>query len=162
MEQWRDIQDYEGIYQVSNKGRVRSLKFGKTKILSLGRTTSGHMQVKFLKNGTAKNISVHQLVAQTFIPNPNNCDVIHHKDHNQENNMVENLEWMTKQEHDSIHSDDRKIKVYQYRLDNELVAIWSSASEASKQLNFNVSHIVDCCNGKRKTHKGYKWSYEPL
>lgn len=162
MEEWRDIRGYEGIYQVSNLGRVKSLKFGKERILSLGKTTSGHMQATLLKNGVAKHIGIHQLVAEAFIPNPNGCDIVHHIDHDTSNNIVENLVWMTKEEHDAMHVDERKITVFQYTIDDKLVKIWSSASEAAKQLNFNVSHIVDCCNGKRKTHKGYKWSYEPL
>ena len=90
---WCPIKGYENIYEVSDKGRVKSLKFGKERILKLGITTDGYLMVKLLKNGEKKNLLVHRLVAQTFIPNPDNLPEVNHKDENKENNSVQNLEW---------------------------------------------------------------------
>lgn len=174
MEEWRDIQGYEGLYQVSNEGRVKSLEReimrsdGKTlplkeKILKPNlNNSSRHYQVLLCENGIEKWKQVHQIVAQTFIPNPNGCDVVHHKDHNPQNNRVENLMWMSKEEHDAIHRAEQAKTIYQYTIQGELIAVYSSAYEAARELRFSQGNITMCCQGKRKTHKGYKWSYKPL
>ena len=95
---WRDIPGYEGKYQVSNTGQVRSLNYnhtGKTKILKQGTTIHGYKQVILYKDGKHKRYSVHRLVAQAFIPNPNNLPQVNHKDENKTNNVAWNLEWMS-------------------------------------------------------------------
>lgn len=192
MELWRDVRGYEGLYQVSNYDRVRSLdryvrKKGrngtecvqprKGKILRQ-HNSRGYLFVALCKNGVHKAHKIHQLVAQAFIPNPLNYDNVHHKDHNPLNNMVENLEWMNSNEHVSMHARERAIKrgrktIYQYTLEGELVAIWDSAREVEKQLGYNHGCISMCCKGgcfyKRRNkwvnktqHKGYRWSYTPL
>lgn len=120
MELWRDIRGYEGIYQVSNLGRVRSLdiivmrKNGrqltvKGRILSFTKNAQGYLVVWLYKNGKKKDRRIHQLVAEAFItnPNPKFYTVVHHKSRNKEDNRVENLEWMTKLEHDAEHIDER-------------------------------------------------------
>ena len=105
-EVWRDIKGYEGLYQVSNLGRVKSLEryvkgiYGlrkvQQKIMSIARIrTNGYMQVHLTKNGIAKKYQVHRLVAEAFIPNPNNLPIVNHKDENKINNCVWNLEWCT-------------------------------------------------------------------
>lgn len=179
MEMWRDIRGYEGLYQVSNYGRVRSLdrvieyyqptakKLVKTlfkgKILKSNfNYGSGHYQVLLCNNGEEKWHQVHVLVAEAFLPNPSNCDIVHHKDHDTSNNRVENLEWLTKEEHDLGHGTEKSKVVYQYTLDGDLVAIWASANEAARQLGYSQGNITMCCQGKRKSHKGYIWSYIPL
>ena len=184
MEMWRDIRGYEGLYQVSNYGRVRSLDRyvkGKSNSLRLlkGRIIrqiqhGDYLHVLLYRNGVGKWLEVHQLVAQTFIPNPHDYDVVHHKDHDPSNNRVENLEWMPNNEHAAMHAAIRAKErgwgttVYQYTLDGELVAIFPSTSEAAKQFGFDKNEISICCRGgrhrnkkwiARKTHKGFKWSY---
>lgn len=95
---WRDIPGYEGKYQVSNTGQVRSLNYngtGKKQILKGGTTRDGYKIVQLWKNGKGKTYIVHRLVAQAFIPNPNNLPCINHKDENKTNNFYKNLEWCT-------------------------------------------------------------------
>lgn len=108
MEIWKDIKGYEGLYQVSNLGRVKSLgrfhKFPnggiyeiKPRILKNATETSGYLFVA-LYNGYRKQYKIHRLVAEAFIPNPNNLPQVNHKDLNKQNNRVDNLEWCTASE----------------------------------------------------------------
>ena len=106
MEEWKSIPGYECLYEVSNLGRVRSLdryvkgksesyRLHKGKVLSPGKDKDGYLQVCLCCNGKYKIISVHRLVAQAFIPNPDNLPMINHKDEVKTNNSVDNLEWCT-------------------------------------------------------------------
>ena len=169
-EQWKVIKDYEGLYQVSNLGRVKSLerityrKNGtpltvKEKILK-GFKSKEYRVVELSKDGETNTEFIHKLVAQSFIPNPNNFDVVHHKDHNPLNNSAENLEWIDKDEHYKLHHKEQSKKVYQYNLDGKLIKIWESVHKASRELGCSSGNIFRCLNDKRKTACGSKWSYE--
>lgn len=95
-EVWKEIEGYEGLYQVSTEGQVRSLNYnhtGKTKILQQDTSKRGYKRVRLSKNGKTKPYSVHRLVAQAFISNPNSLPCINHKDENPSNNCSWNLEW---------------------------------------------------------------------
>lgn len=94
-ELWRDIPYYEGLYQISNYGRVRSFHKNKTKYKTQRTNNRGYLVVQLYKNGKMKNEYVHRLVALTFIPNPNHFPQVNHKDEDKQNNYVENLEWCT-------------------------------------------------------------------
>lgn len=167
-EYWKDIVNYEN-YQVSNLGRVRSLYNNKgqyrIKILNpiIG---NGYYRVRLFKNKKNKLYSVHRLVAEAFIHNPDNLPCINHKDENRLNNIVENLEFCTHKYNSNygtaIKRTINKIskKVYQYTLDGELVKIYNSVKEC-EQYNFKHSGISACCRGDkyRKTYKGYIWRY---
>lgn len=97
-EEWRDIKGYEGLYQVSNLGRVKSLNYlntGREQFLIAANDTAGYKIVSLCKNSKRKTCTIHKLVATAFIPNPNKLPMINHKDENKANNEIDNLEWCT-------------------------------------------------------------------
>lgn len=165
MEEWKDIEGYEGLYQVSNYGRVRNSKRGIYRAFS--DNGYGYYMVILCKNGKKKPFYVHRLVAEAFIPNPNNYEQINHKNENKHQNNVENLEWCSPKYNmnygtarERTSEKQRKI-VYQYTLDGKLVKIWNGVNQC-KYFGFEPSSISQCCNGIRKKHKGHIWSYKPL
>lgn len=107
-EEWKDIKGYEGLYQVSNLGRVKSLEretiIGKNRIVHQKEkimkytTRSGYYNLVLRKNGKRTSKQVHRLVAEAFIPNPTNLSIVNHIDYNRKNNVVSNLEWCTQKE----------------------------------------------------------------
>ena len=155
IEQWKNIVDYPD-YEISNLGRVRSLKFGKEVILSPGMRNDGYLLVNLWKNGEKKGFLVHRLVAQAFIPNPFNYPCINHKDHNRQNNNVENLEWCTAQYNVEY---SRAKQVGQYDLNGNLIRTWKSAAEIERSLGYSDSSISKCCRGLLPSAYGYKWRY---
>ena len=175
IEIWKDIEGYEGLYQVSSLGRVRSLprKGTSGKILRPGTNTKGYLFVILYKDGKTKCYKVHRLVAQAFVPNDDpehKTQVNHINDEDKSDNRVSNLNWMSPKENLNWGSRNKrasqKLKnhpneskpVKQLTLDGTLVAIWPSTQEAERN-GFKHTHIGQCCNGKRKTHKGYLWAY---
>ena len=93
MEEWKNVIGYEGLYEVSNKGNVRNVR--RNTLLRLTKTNYGYIQVSLYKNGIRTGLKVHRLVAEVFIPNPDNLPQINHKDEDKTNNNVTNLEWCT-------------------------------------------------------------------
>lgn len=173
---WKDIVGYEGLYQVSNLGRVKMM--GRKKRMWHGAYT--HIKPKILKqfvvrgymksklrdiNGLTKMISVHILVATAFIPNPNNYPCINHKDENKQNNNVENLEWCTHKYNSNYGtaiercSIKRYKKVAQYTKDGVLIKSFESMTQAVSETNISFSLISMCCNGVIKTAKGYIFKF---
>ena len=166
MEEWKDVIGFEGIYQISNYGNCKSLdrviirKNGRKYIIK-GKVLSQHIDDRgYLRCSAGK---IHKLVAEAFIPNPNNYNTVHHKDHNKLNNMVENLEWIDAETHNRSHGGQHPCKsVYQYSINNELINTYSSTQEAGRINNYSYSRIAKCCRNEQKIYKGYKWSYYPL
>ena len=175
---WKDVKGYEGLYQVSNLGNVKSLKRvvphkmtgSRTipeKILKLISDGSGYLYVSLSKDGKKKNPKVHRLVAESFIPNPDNLPQVNHIDEDKSNNRVDNLEWVTSLDnlnHSNViekgHSSRRK-KVIQKSFDGRVIAIYTSITEAVKEIGVgNHSLISMCCSGKRKSAYNYLWEYE--
>ena len=180
---WRDIKDYEGLYQVSNLGRVRSLNYrhiGKVNIRKTSKTRSGYLIVCLYKDGKRKYFSVHRLVAETFIQNLLNLPEVNHKDEDKTNNFVGtpendykdgNLEWCDYtynnkygtriERYIKTNTNGKKSKqVLQYTLDGDFVQEWPSATEPKRKLGYSQGHISECCRGEVKSYKGYIWRYK--
>lgn len=174
---WVDIKDYEGLYQVSNWGRVKSLerydalgRLVEEKILKEIINSSGHLYVNLCKNGVEKQYYIHRLVAMHFIPNPYNKPEVHHRDHNPENNNVENLVWLTYEEHraehperyETVRKSARKAcskHINQFALDGLFVRAWYSAMDIKRELGYDNSAIIKCCKGKLTQAYGSIWKY---
>lgn len=135
IEEWRPIEGYEGLYEVSNTGQVRSLdmyvksRYGnyrlhKGKVLSPAKDTNGYLKVNLCYDGKDKIIRVHRLVAQAFIPNPDNLLEVNHKDEVKSNNCVENLEWCDRKY--NINYGSRKDKVRDTKIKN---GCWTGLSK---------------------------------
>ena len=114
---WKDIPGYQGLYQVSNTGKVRSLRYNKTRILKQWTTEKGYKKVQLHNNCTYKNYYTHRLVAQTFIANPNNLPEVNHVNENPGDNVVWNLEWCTS--HYNVNYGNRTQKQIQTIKDNK-------------------------------------------
>ena len=165
-EVWCTIKGYESQYQVSDQGRVRSLKFGKERILKPGITTDGYLIVGLCNNGKHKWYSVHRLVAKTFIPNPDNLPEVNHKDEDKENNSVHNLEWCSSKYNANFgtrtqrQAEKLSKPVLQYSLDGEFVKEWPSTSDVERNLGYFHNNISSCCLGKRKSAYNYIWKFK--
>lgn len=173
MEVWKDITSYEGLYQVSNWGRVKSLNYnhtGKERILKLTKGSSGYLQAQLCKNNKIKLCRVHRLVAQAFLENPDNLPEVNHKNEIKTDNRIENLEFCDRKYNVNYgtaiqRKSEKQINgkcsksVYQYTLNGEFVAEYPSIREVERQLGFKQPNISYCCNGKYKQAYCYKWSY---
>ena len=155
-EEWRDIEGYEECYQISNLGRVKSLKFNKDRILKPRKDKYGYLQVGLCKDGKVKRYLVHRLVANAFIPNSNNLEDINHINEIKTDNRLSNLEWMTHR--DNIRYSKTK-SVNQYTKDGRFVKTWDCIIEVQNQLGFGQGNICSCCQGKLKSSYGFKWFY---
>ena len=166
MEIWKDIRGYEGIYQVSNTGRVKRLSSGRVLVPLIGK--DGYLQVNLSKYNSPKTQRIHRLVAMAFIDNPNNHPVVNHKDEDITNNAVENLEWCTVKyntRYKNAHLkrvEPLKKAVCQIGLDGRLIKVWGSATEAAKELGIDRGCISSCClhYPHYKTAGGYIWEYK--
>ena len=161
MENWKAITGYEGIYEVSDQGRVKSLKYGKEKILKPRKTTWGYLLVSLCKDGHTKQTYVHRIVSEAFIPNPQGLETVNHKDEDKTNNFASNLEWMS-QEDNVAYSQPRWAKRSVQMFDKstgELLATFPSLMEAVRVTGINQSNICSCCLGKLKSAGGYVWKY---
>lgn len=156
---WKDIKGYEGLYQVSNTGKIRNTK---TKyILKPVTQSNGYMKVCLTKNRVQKNKTIHRLVAETFIPNTNNLPCINHKDENKTNNNANNLEWCT-QEYNTKYS--RQLHPVKIKQDKPVICIetriiYTSINQAEKQTGINNRSISKVCKGIRHTAGGYHWKF---
>ena len=163
---WHDIEGYEGLYQISNKGRVKSLKCGKERIRTPVISNSGYLNIILYKNTEAQHRLVHRLVAEAFIPNLENKPQINHKDENKLNNCVDNLEWVTAKENINHGTRNeragysRSKPILQYSKSGDFIREWQGAHEVERVLGIDNSHIIDCCRGKYKSSGGFVWRYK--
>ena len=160
---YKDIQGYEGKYQISNLGNVYSLITNK--ILKPRLTLDGYYQVDLCKNGVKKHLYIHRLVAQSFLDNPKNYKIVNHKDENSMNNIVSNLEWCNSTYNNNYGNCKRKIseansiKINQYDMDGNFIKQWLGINNIERCLKINKGNICMCCKGKRNNAGGHKWKY---
>lgn len=161
--QWRPVNGYEGKYEVSNTGMVRSLNYNKTgsiQILKPLNNNLGYLKVRL----SGKSYFIHRLVAQAFIPNPLNLPQVNHKDENKQNNRVENLEWCTA-EYNTNYGNGNKGRELKHNKpiiqikDGHPILKWASAKLVHQCLGWNANNIKECCKGRRKTANGFEWRY---
>lgn len=178
MEIWRPVKGYEGLYEVSNKGRIRSLdriaifKDGRSrkyygKVLEIKTVNnSGYLTVGLHNNGKQKTLLVHRVVAEAFIDNPNRYPEVNHIDQDKLNNRIENLEWCTHIKNVN-HGDEiergaakQRRNFRQLDMDGNLIRVWSGFKKMERETGFQRKSVYDCCIGKRDSYKGFRWEYE--
>ena len=192
IEQWKDIEGYDGFYQISNFGRVKSVertiiykntnqtgiefesfKYCPERILKTAKNR-GYQIISLEKNSKKKTYQVHRLVAEYFLPNPNNYPQVNHKDENKENNRVDNLEWCTVEYNSNYGTRNERIAeklkdnenyyipVLCYDLNNNFIKRYDSAAQAGRELGICESGITACCKlyYGRTSAGGFKWKYE--
>ena len=176
-EKWKDIAGYDGLYQVSDKGNVRSHKRTPGMILKQSPTNCGYMKVQLYKNAKGKMHYVHRLVAQAFLPNPQGKSEINHIDGNKTNNALSNLEWSSRSEN-QLHAIDHGLRepspmtgrfgalnhnsraIIQKDMNGQFIAQWDSIASAARSISCSPSLISNCLCGRKKTAKGFLWEYE--
>lgn len=170
---WKDIYNYEGKYIIDNNGNVKNVKSGK--VLSPANSGKGYMMLYLIKDGVKERKYIHRIVAESFIPNPNNYKQVNHKDGIKNNNNVENLEWVTPSQNikhayreglkkpffSGINGKNHPCSkgILQIDKNNNIIKKWENISRASEELNISVPCISMCCNGIRKTAGNYCWKF---
>lgn len=184
IEVWKDVKGFKGVYQISNLGRLKSFKKdAEGKVLSNTNKKGGYFSVILRKGEKVKTTRIHRLVAESFIPNPNNLSQVHHKDGNKQNNCVDNLEWVNEREHHFItrqHNPNvikglvnynkfiRPKTVRQYSLNGEFLAEYNSCTEAHLKTGVCTRNIHQVASktpfnqkgNVRKQAGGYIWKYK--
>ena len=192
LEIWRtaiyDGEIYEGLYQVSNLGRFKNLNYrntGKAELLNPGTNKDGYLQVCLSKNGEYKMCLFHRLIAETFLPNPENKPYINHKiegDKGKKINMVifnedgtvnkerTTIEWCTPKENNDYGTRNERVAkantngirskpVLQLSLTGDLIREWPSVGECGRN-GFNKGAVAACCRGEKPQYKGFRWEYK--
>lgn len=175
-ELWKPVIGFEGLYEVSNLGNIRSLDYrrtGSVHNLKPKKYPKGYLGINLYKDKVAYTLYIHILILSAFIENPENKPTVNHKDGITSNNRLDNLEWATYSENHlhafrclnripsckGIFGSDSHLskKVNQLCRSGEFIKEWGSIVEAAKELNISQSHISSCCSGRVKTIGGYIW-----
>lgn len=183
MEEWKDIDGFEGYYQVSNLGRIRSLdrcvvannhggaKLLRGKTMKLSKVTgrsnsiSKYVVVNLRSHGKNKVCCVHRLVANAFLDNSNRLPTVNHKDGNKENNNVTNLEWATYSDNNT-HAlrtglrNPRGTAIVQYDMEHNIVSEYKSIADAARITELDMGSICHCLSNRRDSYAGFIWEYK--
>ena len=158
-EVWRDVQNYEGLYKVSNLGRILSVK--KQLILKPKQSHHNYLRIQLYNKSKFKTFAIHRIVATAFIPNPNNYKEVNHLNENPSDNSVANLEWCSRKHNVNYGARTTKTMkmVTQIDKNDNVVATYRSLSEASKKTNARQGAISNVCTGRAKTAGGSRWRF---
>ena len=166
-ELWKDVVGWEGLYQVSSFGRVKSFRRKEPHLLSTCVGKHGYRVVLLYNgNGQRKNERVHRLVAQAFIPNPNGYPYINHKDEDRTNNHVDNLEWCTAEYNSNYGTCKERIgltngiPVLKYDLEGNFISEYPTMTEAERNEGIDHTNICICCEGKISHCNNFIWIYK--
>lgn len=162
-ETWKSIKGYEGLYEISNIGRVKGLKNGIIRRVVKGRE---YDTIMLFKNGKGKLFYIHRLVAENYIKNPNKLECVNHKDENKRNNNVDNLEWCTKlyncnygKRNEKMSKSKSKYKIVQKNKEGKIIKIWQDIWDLEHNSQYKKQNVRRCCQNKYKYAYGYKWEY---
>ena len=161
-QEWRQVKEHPN-YEVNYYGDIRHKQ--RKKILKPRSNNGGYLYVNFVVNGNRKNFAVHRIVANVFIPNPKDYSEVNHIDYNKQNNCVDNLEWVSSSQNKNhayqkeINHISRGKSVEQLDKQGNSIKIYSSVSQAAKELNCSISAISNCASGRTKTSQGYQWRF---
>ena len=175
-EEWRDVVGYEGLYQVSDQGRVKSLerkvkhwrggeRIQKERILKTYIDRDGYLKLRLCAGGKSRLFFVHRLVCQAFHENSGNKPQINHINEIKTDNRACNLEWCTCKENINHGSRNERVAkalgkpIGQYKLDGQLIKVWPSAAIVERQTGFSQGYIWGVANGKYKQAYGFTWKY---
>lgn len=172
--EWKPLKKYDNLYLISDDGQVFSVR--SNRVLKPQISSTGYYRVELNMYGIYQKELVHRLVAECFIPNPNNYPVVNHKDENPLNNHVDNLEWCTYKYNSNYGNCQKKIHekrvyysgaknakskyVFQFDLEGNLIAEYGGVREAARQTGLSNSVIAKAAAGLRRQYAGYVWSYE--
>lgn len=146
---WKPVPGYEELYEVSNLGRLKSLR--NNHIMSLCPNSRKYLGANLCRNGEVKGIHIHRLVAEVFCDRPDGKDVVDHINNNKNDNRACNLRWVTQQENVRFSSRVRPV----VRSDGKFYESLRAVAEDG----FNAPTVCECCQGKHKTHRGFTWAY---
>ena len=174
---WKPVVGYEGLYECSNMGRVKSVdryvshrydgefQFIKGRIRKTKLNNWGYEMLSLCKDGKEKTCLVHRIIAEAFLPNPYNLPEVNHKDECKTNNCVDNLEWCDSSYNKLYGTALKKrmdkiiVPILQYSKDGMLIKKWDSMQSVMDDLGINRGNISNCCSGRCKSAGGYKWKY---
>lgn len=189
MEIWKDICGFEGLYKISSYGRIKSLHYyggNRVKILKPAKDSDGYLTIGIWKDKKRYSKKMHRLVAEAFIPNPENFPQINHKDEDRENNHVENLEWCTNKYNVNYgnhsfhaaqaqmgkrHTAEHIMKIRSNAPGSKpvlmiepetmnVIAEFVSASEAARQIGGTATNVSYACRNESAKYKGLFWRYK--